>query len=274
MKHDLLQARRWLLPKSMKDLLFEWFVEKETTTNSKHSQKIFEEIMELCKQYKKQEPIVQVELSLWKMACLLNPSTSNINTKINNKINNNKIRDDNFDAVDYFVRGGWKKNKPALRHDPMIAIVITNVLPFLTTDDYNISSARADYLDDDILTVIVSSAGCDEVNGIYRRQYGKRYTTYDAPVFTKPGEYEGHDITYSIYKYGCNPRWFISILPTDDPGKGVDIDFYFNNNTMDMDAPPTTNWETCDGSDEEDENEWQKGIHPPPLIILVKGVVR
>jgi len=264
MKQDMVQARGWLLPQSIRDRLFEWFVEKETTKNSNRSQKIFVEISKLCKQYKKQEPIVQVELSLWKMACLLNPPMSNNNTTSNSS--NNKASDDNFDAVDYFVRGGWKKYKSAMRHDPMIGIVMTNILPFLTNIDYETSCARADYfyLNDDISTVIVSSAGCDEVNGIYRRQYGKRFTPYDAPVFTKPGTYEGDGVTYSIYKYDCYtyPRWYISILPTGDPGEEDDIDFYYN--MCDMNVPPTKNWETYE--------QVGGGIRPPPLIMLVKGV--
>lgn len=102
---------RGLVPKSVKDLLVEWFMMEETST--KHSQKIFDEIKELCRLYKQREPIVQVELCLWKAACFLNPpSTMN-------------------DPVNFCFRGGWKKNKMESRYNPMIGIIINNILPFL-----------------------------------------------------------------------------------------------------------------------------------------------
>ena len=263
LKQDLLQARGWLLPQSIQDRLFEWFVEKETAENSKRSQKIFEEIMELYIQYKKQEPIVQVELSLWKMACLLNPPTSTTTKNNNNTGSNNKASDHNFDAVDYFVRGGWKKYKSAMRHDPMIGIVITNILPFLTNIDYEISSIKADYYN--ISTVFVSNAGSDEVNGIYTNPHNKMRN--DAPIFTKPGTYEGDAVTYSIYKEDDVNLWYISILQTDeDPEELYDTDFYNNDHPDNYkQIPPTDNWVTCFANEEN-----RGGICPPPLIIPLK----
>ena len=248
-------SRGWLLSKSMKDLLFEWFVDKRAKNSSKHSDKIFEAITELCTAYKHREPIVQLELSLWKMACFTNPSDTMM-----------------LDPVNYFSRGGWKKTKAASRHDPLIDIVITNVLPFLTTDDYKIASLRADYPRNTISSLIVSNAGSEGVNGIYTKCRDRMYN--DAPVFTKPGTHEGDAVTYSIYKYGDlydDYGWIISILPTEFPTEDTiedEIDFYQSSGvTGDYEQiPPTKSWYTCDDDDEDE------GIHPPPLIIPVKGV--
>ena len=287
LKQDMLQARGWLLPQSIQDLLVEWFVEKGITENNKQSPKIVA-IRERYTQYKKQEPIVQFELSLWKMACLLNPPTLNNNTSSNNGSNNkykkqkisnndcssnNNSSNDKYDAVDYFVRGGWKKNKSALRHDSMIGIVMTNVLPFLAKIDYEISSARADYyLDNNISTVIVSNAGFEGVNGIYTKQNDTVHN--DARLFTKPGTYDGHAVTYSIYnEHYADHRpnevvWHISILPNknEDPRDAIDIDFYFNSCDYDdyKEIPPTDNWILCD------EQRFEQGTWPPPLIIPLK----
>ena len=278
LKQDMLQARGWLLPQSIQDLLVEWFVEKGITENNKQSPKIVA-IRERYTQYKKQEPIVQFELSLWKMACLLNPPTLNNNTSSNNGSNNkykkqkisnndcssnNNSSNDKYDAVDYFVRGGWKKNKSALRHDSMIGIVMTNVLPFLAKIDYEISSARAEYyLNHDISMVVVSNAGSEEVNGIYTKQNDTVYN--DARIFTKPGTYEGGAVVYSIYKFATG-KWYISILQTDEgPGDEDDIDFYNNGSDPDnyKQIPPTDDWAPCD------EGRFE-GIHPPPLIMPLK----
>ena len=244
-------SRGWLLSKSMKDLLVEWFVDNRTKNSSEHSDEIFEAITELCTLYKHREPIVQFELSLWKIACFISPS----NTMI-------------LDPVNYFFRGGWKKTKAASRHDPLIGIVITNVLPFLTSNDFITSCRRADYSGNTISSLIVSSAGSEDVNGMYINQHDKMYN--DAPFFTKPGTYEGDAITYSIFKYGEEDSiWYISILPpTKDPGTSADIDFYASPPDFTGDykqIPPTRDWKTCDGAN-------HKGIHPPPLIIPVKGV--
>ena len=233
-------SRGWLLPKLMKDLLIEWFFDKRAKNSSEHSENIFEKITELCTLYKHREPIVQLELSLWKMACFTNPPDTMM-----------------LDPVNYFSRGGWKKTKAASRHDPLISIVITNVLPFLTTDDYKIASLRADYPRNTISSLIVSNAGSEGVNGIYTKHRDRMYN--DAPVFTKPGTYEGDAVSYSIYKFE-GIFWYIS------SGEPVgDADFYRSQLvTGDYDQiPPTKGWETCDE---------EGGIHPPPLIIPVKGV--
>ena len=148
----------------MNDLLFKWFVNKQTNTSSEHSEKIFEEITKLYTLYKHREPIVQFELSLWKMACFTNPSGTMI-----------------LDPVNYVFRGGRKKTKAASRHDPLISIVITNILPFLTTDDYKIATLRADYSrNNHVSSLIVSNAGSESVNGIYANPHNTMYN--DASV--------------------------------------------------------------------------------------------
>lgn len=69
----------------------------------------------LCERYKQQETLVVLELALWKAACFLNaPAYVNADS-----------------MLAYFFRDGWKNNKTASRHDPLIGSVIANVLNFL-----------------------------------------------------------------------------------------------------------------------------------------------
>ena len=253
-------SRGWLLPKLMKDLLIEWFFDKRAKNSSEHSENIFEKITELCTLYKHREPIVQLELSLWKMACFISPSDTMM-----------------LDPVNYFFRGGWKKTKVASRHDPLIGIVITNVLPFLTSDDYKIASLRADYPWKTISSLIVSNAGSEDVNGIYTNHRGKMHN--GAPVFTKPGTYEGDDVTYRIYNRLLDPYdyvWYISISSSDRPNGGIDfyrLQFVAGDSEDFEQIPPTKGWETLDDEDGGIyPGSMEGGIHPPPLIIPVKGV--
>jgi len=278
LKNDMVVSRGWLLPKSIETLLVVWFINKERDT--KHSRKIYEQIVDLwCHKYQKYEPIVQFELCLWKAACLRNypPLPNNNNTNTNNSNSNNNNNSNNstiMDPVTYFVRGGWKKTKCASRHDPMIGIVITNVLPFLTNDDYEIACLRAEFPinknDTSISTVIVSNAGFDNVNGTYKRN-DVFEDAWNVPVFTKPGMYEGDDVMYSIHKHDYGDEdalcWYLSAIPTgSQPGGDDDYIFYYNVDNDDRRRiPPTTQWKKDFGSG------YSK--NPPPFIVPVQEVL-
>ena len=276
LKNDIVVSRGWLVPKSIETLLVAWFINKERDT--KHSRKIYEQIVDLwCHKYKKYEPIVQFELCLWKAACLRNypPLLNNNNTNTSNSNSNSSTI---MDPVTYFVRGGWKKTKCASRHDPMIGIVITNVLPFLTNDDYEIACLRAEFPinknDTSISTVIVSNAGYDNVNGTYKRN-DVFEDVWNGPVFTKPGMYDGEQVLYWIYKdeYSVEDGedvscWYLSAIPTGEiPGDDVDYNiFYYNGGNDDRQRiPPATHWKKDRG--------FGIGKNPPPLIVPVNKVL-
>ena len=73
------------------------------------------ELKSLCERYKKKEALVILELALWKAACFVNaPTYVNVDG-----------------MLAYLFGNGWKKNKTASRHDPLIGSVIANVLKFL-----------------------------------------------------------------------------------------------------------------------------------------------
>jgi hypothetical protein len=94
-------------PSSIKILLGKYIID-DGDEDSIH------EATKICHRYFKQEPIVILELALLKVACLLNPPLR-----------------DGIDFIHYCVCGGWKQYKSNMRHDSMIDIVITNVLPYL-----------------------------------------------------------------------------------------------------------------------------------------------
>ena len=110
-KFDLQRLGCVIIPDSIKELFAKYFMDKGT----KHT--ICIEARQLCNSYIKKEPLVLLELALWKTACLCNPSSQ-----------------EDFTAsgmVQFFLLGGWKKNKTTSRHNQLIEIVLTNVLPFL-----------------------------------------------------------------------------------------------------------------------------------------------
>mmetsp|Transcript_15428 Transcript_15428/g.16687 ORF Transcript_15428/g.16687 Transcript_15428/m.16687 type:complete len:206 (+) Transcript_15428:75-692(+) len=107
-QYDL--QRFGFVPESIKMLLDEWLIMKDKP------EIISGEIERVCSWYQQQEPLVQLELVLWKNACLHNFEI---------------LPTGGIDPFNYFLLGGWKENKAASRRDRMISIVITNVLPFL-----------------------------------------------------------------------------------------------------------------------------------------------
>ena len=68
-------------------------------------------------EYDRHESLVILMLTMWRTACLLNHPRKFLNSPSN--------------LISYVLRDGWKENKVATRRDPMIGIVVTNVLPFL-----------------------------------------------------------------------------------------------------------------------------------------------
>ena len=109
-KYDL-QRLGYAIPDSIKELFVKYFMDEGT------NQTYWIEARQLCDSYMTKEPLVLLELALWKNACLCNPSSQ-----------------EDFTAsgmVQFFLCGGWKKNKTASRHNQLIEIVLTNVLPFL-----------------------------------------------------------------------------------------------------------------------------------------------
>jgi hypothetical protein len=82
--------------------------------------KDFQALEKCCNWQKEQEPIVLLELTLWKRVCLLNAPEGTPRS-----------------TMEYFCGGGWKKEKAAHRCDPMIGTVITNVIPFLDIKEKN-----------------------------------------------------------------------------------------------------------------------------------------
>jgi hypothetical protein len=99
-----MEMKRYGSPKPVKELLDEYLFE-----DSNNLQKA----KELCLFYKAQEPVVLLELVLWKNACFLNHARGTV------------------DVVNYFVGGGWKSHKEANRHNALIETVVERVVPFL-----------------------------------------------------------------------------------------------------------------------------------------------
>ena len=109
-KFDLQRLGCVIIPDSIKELFAKYFMDKGT----KHT--ICIEARQLCNSYMTKEPLVLLELALWKTACLCNPSQEDFTAS---------------GMAQFFLCGGWKKNKTTSRHNQLIEIVLTNVLPFL-----------------------------------------------------------------------------------------------------------------------------------------------
>ena len=109
-KCDDLQ-RLGYVPELIKELFVKYYMDEKT------KQSIYIEARRLCDSYVKNEPLVLLELALWKNACLIRNPTQDITAR--------------GGMVHYLLCGGWKENKLASRHDQLIEIAITNVLPFL-----------------------------------------------------------------------------------------------------------------------------------------------
>ena len=106
-----LQRLRCVVPDSIKELFVKYCMDEGT----KHTTCI--QARQLCSSYMTKEPLVLLELALWKASCLCNPSQEGLIAS--------------GGMVHFFLCGGWKKNKTTSRHNQFIEIVLTNVLPFL-----------------------------------------------------------------------------------------------------------------------------------------------
>mmetsp|Transcript_33675 Transcript_33675/g.34165 ORF Transcript_33675/g.34165 Transcript_33675/m.34165 type:complete len:230 (-) Transcript_33675:76-765(-) len=97
-------------PEPIKTLILKSFFEEDPT--------YMHEAQKLVLDYERLEPLVILELALWKASCLINPPKY-------------------VDPINYFARSGWKKTKKTFRHDPLIGIVIPNVISFFTVVDHD-----------------------------------------------------------------------------------------------------------------------------------------
>jgi hypothetical protein len=113
-----IRMRRFGSPESMKTLLWQNAVEKSSST-------VIDRAARMCVRYEKKEPLVMLELALWKACCFLNPP-----------------RDPN-EGMDYYLHGGWKRAKANNRSDPLIGSVMVNVLPFLGMGSKKVKVSRA-----------------------------------------------------------------------------------------------------------------------------------
>ena len=93
-----------------------------------------------------------------------------------------------------------------------------------------------------------------------------------APVFTKPGIYDGDDVIYFIYKHEYDDEdalcWYLSAFPIGaQPGDGAQYVFYYNVGNDDPERiPPATNWKKDRG--------YGISKNPPPFIVPVKEVLQ
>ena len=187
LKREMRCFCRGLLPFTIQQLLVAWFMDEEATFAGIRigcSEIIFEQIQQLRRKFERHEPLVQLELILWKNACLVNiPET--IQSPFN-----------------YLLRGGWKEEKRVHRHDAMIGTVIQHVLPFLPPDYFT---------KDVVKSVTVSNAGFENVNGTYEK------SSTDEQTYIKPGMYEGDAVTYILRKSILVPMWNLIIEGRSDP---------------------------------------------------------
>lgn len=128
--------RLGFLPDSNKKLILKWLNNGKPSSPSS-SKEVLYEITELKKEldvrktnyYYNRDPrrdvLIQLELVLWKTACLVNPPAELMNEEDSAATISS--------LVTYLVRGGWKKHKVLERYNSMIGIVINNVFPFLST---------------------------------------------------------------------------------------------------------------------------------------------
>ena len=187
LKREMRCFCRGVLPFTIQQLLVAWFMDEAATTHGEDgaaSELIFEQIQQLRRKFERHEPLVQLELILWKNACLVNiPET--IQSPFN-----------------YLLRGGWKEEKRVHRHDAMIGTVIQHVLPFLPPDYFT---------KDVVKSVTVSNAGFENVNGTYEK------SSTDEQTYIKPGMYEGDAVTYILRKSILVPMWNLIIEGRSDP---------------------------------------------------------
>ena len=256
LKREMRCFCRGLIPFAVQQLLVAWFMEDDAAAarrlrdnrlgivtrqlyheEENASEIIFEEIQQLRRKFERQEPLVQLELILWKNACLVNIPDETIQSS----------------PFNYLLRGGWKENKRVNRHHAMIGTVIHNVLRFLPYGYFT---------QDVVKSVTVSNAGFEQVNGKYTKSWNEIGT------FIKPGVYEGDTVTYTIQNNDVETQVF---APSNwrfsfDEHKNNDgaeqavrdaFSFYFAQISSELEerAPPRSGWDVRD-----------RGREPAPFV--------
>jgi len=162
-----LKIRKCGSPEPVRDLLYRYAFEGE---------EVLSKARRLYQKYEKYEPVVLLELALWKSACILyDPHDNDIDGGDGDGIDGDGRHCDNNNGNKFtastmmrsrdvlafydFISRGWKCNKVRMRRHPLIGSVIRNVLPFLDLPDPNPNSSSSPSSSSTIASSTSNAAG-------------------------------------------------------------------------------------------------------------------